>query len=278
MTTTRPNWGAPTAAPPIIAVTTSELRVAAMSHPAPEGDPPRQEMALGLTYVEAIQRCGGIPVVVPPMAAIESIGTLLDRVDGLCLSGGPDIDPALYGAERNPHLGPTERPLDEFELALFRAADRRDTPMLAICRGAQMVNVGRGGTLHQHLPDVVGESLQHRQEQAAKEVTHPVTVAAHSRLGTIVGGHWLRVNSFHHQAVRDLGAGLVTTATAPDGTVEAFEARDRSFLVGVQWHAECLVDRDEQASLFRALVAASVERRDALPAVADEHPRLAAGG
>ncbi len=271
------SWGAP---PPLIAVTSSEMRVAALSNPTPEGDPPRREMALGLTYLEAIQRCGGIPVVVPPIASPEAMSALLDRVDGLCLSGGPDIDPTLYGAEPDPHLGPTERPLDEFELSLFRAADERDMPVLAICRGAQMVNVARGGTLHQHLPDVVGESLDHRQEEAAREVTHPVTVTLHSRLGEILGQHWVGVNSFHHQAVRDLGAGLVVTATAPDGTVEAFEAPDRSFLVGVQWHAECLVEREEQASLFRSLMAAATARRDAtLPAVADGlPPRLAAGG
>jgi putative glutamine amidotransferase len=267
-------WGA--SAPPMIAVTTSEMRVAALSHPTPEGDPPRREMALGLTYLEAIQQCGGLPVVVPPTDP-ERIGTLLDRVDGLCLSGGPDIDPALYGAEPDQHLGPIERDLDEFELALFRAADERDMPVLAICRGAQLINVARGGTLFQHLPDVVGETLQHRQEEAAREVTHPVTVTLRSRLGEILGQHWVNVNSFHHQAVRDLGAGLVITATAPDGTVEAFEAPERSFLLGVQWHAECLVDRDEQAALFGALVEASCARRDALPAVAQGGARLAAG-
>ncbi len=274
MLTARQSWGAP----PLIAVTTSEMRVAALNHPTPEGDPPRREMALGMTYLEAIQRCGGIPVIVPPIASPEALDALLERVDGLCLSGGPDIDPALYGAEPDPHLGPVERPLDEFELALVRAADARDLPILAICRGAQMVNIARGGTLHQHLPDVVGETLNHRQDEAAKDVTHPVTIALRSRLGEMLGQHWVGVNSFHHQAVRDLGAGLVITATAPDGTVEAFEAPDRSFLVGVQWHAECLVDRDEQAALFRSLVVAAIARRDAalpaLPAVADG---LAAG-
>jgi putative glutamine amidotransferase len=215
-------------------------------------------------------------VVVPPLP-IDSIDAFLDRVDGVCLSGGPDIDPATYGADPHPRLGPTERSLDEFELALARTADERDMPVLAICRGAQVVNVARGGTLHQHLPDIVGETLEHRQDASAKEVTHPVTVVRHSLLGSIVG-QWVHVNSFHHQAVRDLGAGLVVTATAPDGTVEAFEASDRSFMVGVQWHAECLVDRDEQAALFEALMVAAAQRRETLPATAAGGPaRLAAG-
>jgi putative glutamine amidotransferase len=255
------------APPPLIAVTSSEMRVAAMTTPTPEGDPQRREMALGLTYLEAIEAAGGLPVVVPPLP-LGSIDAFLDRVDGVCLSGGPDIDPAVYGAGRHPRLGPTERALDEFELELARAADERDMPVLAICRGAQVVNVARGGTLHQHLPDVVGETLEHRQDVAAKNVTHPVTVDRHSLLGAILG-QWAHVNSFHHQAVRDLGSGLIVTATAPDGTIEAFEAPDRSFLVGVQWHAECLIDRKEQADLFDALMAAATERRDALPAAAD---------
>jgi putative glutamine amidotransferase len=260
-------WRARPAAPPLIAVTTSEMRVASMHTPTPQGDPPRREMALGLTYLEAIQRTGGLPVVVPPLP-VDSIDAFLDRVDGVCLSGGPDIDPETYGEDPHPRLGPTERSLDDFELALARAADERDMPVLAICRGAQVVNVARGGTLHQHLPDIVGETLEHRQEVAAREVTHPVTVARHSLVGSILG-QWVHVNSFHHQAVRDLGSGLTVTATAPDGTVEAFEASDRSFLVGVQWHAECLVDRGEQAALFEALMAAAMQRRDGMPATAD---------
>jgi putative glutamine amidotransferase len=275
--TAQNRWDRRSAHPPLIAVTSSEMRVATVNTPTPEGDPPRVEMALGLVYLKAIERAGGLPIVVPPTPA-GSIDALLDRVDGLCLSGGPDIDPMAYGADPHPRLGPTERHLDEFELALARAADERDMPVLAICRGAQLVNVSRGGTLHQHLPDVVGESVEHRQDVAAKEVTHPVTVSSRSRLGTILGRHWVHVNSFHHQAVRDLGSGLVVTATAPDGTVEAVEDPRRSFLVGVQWHAECLIERDEHLSLFEALLDASAAWRDALPAAAEgRSPRLAAG-
>jgi putative glutamine amidotransferase len=238
---------------PLIAVTTSELRHAALDMPMPEGDPPRQEMVLGMRYLEAIGRAGALAMVVPPLPG-PAIPALLDRVDGIVLSGGPDMHPTAYGAEPHPELGPTEPRLDAFELALARAADERDMPILAICRGAQVLNVARGGTLHQHLPDVVGEAITHRQPGAPGRPTHGVTVAPDSRLAAILGRTSLDVNSFHHQAADVLGERLAVTARAADGTVEAFEAVDRGFVIGVQWHAECLVDLDEQAALFTALV------------------------
>jgi len=242
-----------TARMPLIAVTTSELRHAALDVPMPEGDPPRQEMVLGMRYLEAIGRAGALAMVVPPLPG-PAIPALLDRVDGVCLSGGPDLHPTAYGAEPHPELGPTEPRLDAFELALARAADERDMPVLAICRGSQVLNVARGGTLHQHLPDVVGDTVAHRQPGAPGRPTHGVTVAPGSRLASIIGRTALDVNSFHHQAVDRLGERLAVTARAADGTVEAFEAVDRNFVLGVQWHAECLVDLDEQAALFTALV------------------------
>jgi putative glutamine amidotransferase len=136
-------------------------------------------------------------------------------------------------------------------------------PVLAICRGAQVLNVARGGTLHQHLPDIVGETLTHRQAGAPGEPTHGVTVAPESRLAAILGCRQLRVNSFHHQAANVLGERLSLTAWAEDGTIEGFEAVDRSFMIGVQWHAECLVDHDEQVALFTALVEACAAQESA---------------
>jgi putative glutamine amidotransferase len=198
-------------------------------------------------------------MVVPPLPG-PAIPALLDRVDGVCLSGGPDLHPDAYGAEAHSHLGPTEPRLDAFELALARAADERDMPILAICRGAQVLNVARGGTLHQHLPDVVGDTVVHRQAGTPHEPTHGVTIAPESRLAAIVGRRELRVNSFHHQAAQVLGERLSLTAWADDGTVEGFEAVDRTFQIGVQWHAECLVEHDEQAALFTALVEACAGR------------------
>jgi putative glutamine amidotransferase len=258
------------AAMPLIAVTTSEMRHNPFDLATPQADPPRREMALGMTYLEAVGRAGALAIAVPPMPG-PAIPALLDRVDGIVLSGGPDIHPDAYGAAPHPELGPTEPPLDAFELALARAADERDVPILAICRGAQLFNVARGGTLHQHLPDVVGDGVTHRQPGAPGEPVHDVTVAAGSRLAAILGRRHAHVNSFHHQAVDVLGERLAVAARAADGTVEAFEALDRTFVVGVQWHAECLVDREEQAALFAALVEACAER------AADAAPMAVAG-
>src|SRR3954471_3880294 len=170
---------------PLIAVTTSETRTNPFDHGTDQADPPRREMVLGMKYLEAIGRAGALAIVVPPMPG-PAIPALLDRVDGICLSGGPDLHPDAYGADPPPapsaappppQLGPTEPRLDAFELALARAADERDMPILAICRGMQVLHIARGGTLHQHIPDVVGEETPHRQRGAPGEPIHDVTVA-----------------------------------------------------------------------------------------------------
>ena len=238
---------------PLIAVTTSEVRAGIAVVQTPEGEPAQQEMALGLKYLRAIERAGGIPLVIPPLA-LGSIEALLGRVDGLCLSGGPDLDPVAYGERRHRRLGPVETQLDEFELALARAADVRGMPILAVCRGLQVLNVARGGTLHQHLPDVTGGAIDHRQTAPGERPTHWVSIQPVSQLSSIFSRQRLRVNSFHHQAIARLGDRLNVTSWASDGTIESIEAADRGFLIGVQWHAECLVDRPEQAALFRTFV------------------------
>ncbi|MGB9185179.1 MAG: gamma-glutamyl-gamma-aminobutyrate hydrolase family protein [Solirubrobacteraceae bacterium] len=242
---------------PLIVVSTSELRRGSMVHVA-ESEPPRHEMVLGLRYLRAIEAAGGAPVVAAPMGS-TSLAALLARADGVCLSGGPDLDPKGYGAQRHFRIGPTEPQLDAFELELVRAADELRLPILAICRGMQVLNVARGGTLHQHLPDVVGDSITHRQHLPGRVPTHPVEISTNSRLGEIVGLR-CHVNSFHHQAVAELGQDLAETAHAPDGTIESVESRDREFVIGVQWHAEALTARPEQASLFQAFVAAARDR------------------
>jgi putative glutamine amidotransferase len=213
-------------------------------------------MALGLKYLSAIEAAGGIPVVVPPLQP-QAAEMLLERVTGVCLSGGPDLDPVAYGARRHERTGPTWEQLDEFELALARAADARRLPILAVCRGLQVLNVARGGTLHQHLPDVVGKRIDHRQQRPAREPTHWVTFSERSRVSEILGSRGVKVNSFHHQAVDTLGDGLVVTGWASDGAVESLEALDREFVVAVQWHAECLAQRPEQAALFGSFVDAA---------------------
>ncbi|MEA2375662.1 MAG: putative glutamine amidotransferase [Thermoleophilaceae bacterium] len=241
---------------PLVGLTTSEVRIAEKVEQTPEGEPPQVEMTVGIKYVSAIEAAGGVPVVIPPLGG-EAIEPLLDSVCGVCMSGGPDIDPSGYGERPHAKLGPTEATLDHFELAVARAADRRNLPILGICRGAQALNVARGGTLHQHLPDVWGSAVDHRQRAPGDQATHAVRAANSSRLAAVLGEVRVRVNSFHHQAVALLGTGLRAVAWAPDGVVEAIEAPDRDFVVGVQWHAECLADRDDQAALFRGFVEAA---------------------
>ena len=230
-------------------------------------------MVLGLRYLEAIEGAGGVPMVIPPLRS-EALEALVDGLAGVCLSGGPDIHPAAYGQRPHPLLGPTERGLDAFELDLLAAADRRRLPVLAICRGAQMVNVARGGTLHQHLPDAVGDVVAHRQTVSAGVPTHSIGVAGGTRLEEIVGDGILEVNSFHHQSVRELGEGLSPTAWAPDGTIEAFEGIDDRFVLGVQWHAEGLTSLDRHAALFTAFVRACTSP----PGAEAEGDPVASGG
>jgi len=241
--------------PPLIGVSTSEVRSAGESKLVSQGEPPRTELALGERYLEAVRAAGGIPVILAPVD-VPSVDSLLDRLDAVCLSGGPDLDPSAYGVGPHSELGPTEPELDRFELELARAAVARGLPVLGICRGMQVLNVALGGSLHQHLPDLEG-SLNHRQERLSSEPSHRVTLERGSRLTKVIGRRYVEVNSFHHQAPHVLGRGLTVAGRAPDGVVEAVEVPGRRFTFGVQWHAECLVARPEHLALFRGLVRAA---------------------
>lgn len=238
---------------PLIAVTTSEMRGPDGHKQTPHGEPPRKELALGLGYPGSVERAGGVPLVVPPQD-LESIDSLLRQVSGVCLSGGPDLDPALYGEELHPEAGPIDHEVDRFELELARRADELGLPVLAICRGMQTLNVARDGTLHQHLED-------HLQTEPGTEVTHAVTIEAGSRLAALMDATEAEVNTFHHQAIDRIGRGLRPVAWAPDGLIEGIEDPDRDFFVGVQWHAETLTHRPEHAALFGGLVGAAGQPR-----------------
>lgn len=242
---------------PIIGVTTSEVRRRQDAHPLREGDPPQPEMALGMVYARAVERAGGLPVVLPPLEP-GAVSPLVDRLTGICLSGGPDLDPAGYAAAPQPELGPVEPDLDRFELAVARRADQLDMPILGICRGCQTLNVARGGTLHQHLPAVTDGSVAHRQTAPGRETTHAVRVEPGSRLAAVVGAGELAVNSFHHQAADALGDGLQAVAWSPDGVVEGIEDAGAALYLGVQWHAETLVDQPRHLALFETLVAEAI--------------------
>lgn len=201
------------------------------------------------TYVHAVERAGGAAVVLPVQS--ESLGSLLDRVDALVLSGGPDVDAGHYGQEAHPESQEPRAERDSFELELLGEADRRPVPILAICRGMQVLNVARGGSLHQHLPDVVGHAGH--SPQAGEYAWHAVDVEPDSKLAVMLSSATEPIASHHHQAVARLGRGLRVVARADDGTVEAVEDPDRPYLIGVQWHPE----EGDDLSVFRALVEAA---------------------
>ena len=244
---------------PIIGVTVSEIRAKEDAQRVRHGEPTQTEMTLGLAYMRAIERAGGLPVALPPLKN-ENVDPLLEQLSGLLLTGGPDLDPACYGAEPHPELGPIDHDVDVFEVALCRQADRRGMPILGICRGAQVLNVARQGSLIQHLPDVVSGAIEHRQVEPGDRTTHVVQVAPDSGLAQTTGGGPVDVNSFHHQAIDRLGLGLRAVAWAQDGVIEAIEADEEQgghFVLGVQWHAETLIEEAEQLALFERLVAAA---------------------
>jgi putative glutamine amidotransferase len=240
---------------PLIGVSSSELREAKTVHPLAQGEPQQHEIALGLDYPEAVDAAGGLPVILPPIEP-EGVRPMISRLSGLMLSGGPDLHPSAYGEPVDPHLGPTEPELDHFELALLREADARGMPILAVCRGLQALNVVRGGTLHQNLPDVLDGSIEHRQRPPGEQPTHWISLQRGSALARTLGRTRAKVNSFHHQAIDRLGKGLRATAWATDSTIEGIEDPAGAFVLGVQWHAESLADRPEQAALFGAFVEA----------------------
>jgi len=214
------------------------------------------------SYGDAVVAAGGVPVLLPALpGAVEDV---LDVLDGLVVAGGPDVEPARYGAEPGPVTQPPSRERDAVELALVRAAAERRVPVLGICRGMQVLNVSRGGTLVQHLPDVVGSDLH--LGAPGRFGVHDVEVAEGSLLAAVLsGGVTLEgsgplratVPSYHHQGVDTLGAGLVPVAWADDGVVEAVEDPSLPFCLGVQWHPEV----SDDGSLFEGLVTAATSQQ-----------------
>jgi putative glutamine amidotransferase len=198
-----------------------------------------------LDYVEAVERAGGRPVLIPPSE--EGVAETLEALDGIVFSGGADVDPSIYGAEPHPETDSPQARRDAGELALLRAALERDMPTLAICRGFQLLNVARGGDLVQHLPEKVGHD-EHKMVPGTY-AEHPVEVKDGTRLASLVGAA-SDVTSHHHQSIGRVGEGLVEAAWARDGTLEGVEDPSLRFAIGVQWHPEARAD----AALFQGLV------------------------
>ena len=213
-------------------------------------------------YLASVEQAGGIPRV---LDVGHSPRQLIGELHGVLLTGGGDVDPVLYGADRHPAVEDAEPGRDEFEIDLARRAASADVPLLAICRGAQVLNVATGGTLVQDIPSAVGSDVRHTITEPKDAVAHVVRVSPGSRLREALGTSvdetlTCPVNSRHHQSVDVLGSGLVATATAADGVVEGIEAPAARFCVGVQWHPENFWRTGEFASLFTAFVAAARER------------------
>ena len=219
--------------------------------PAAWGTWEAETALLPVSYVRAVERAGGRALLVPPSA--DGVEETLEALDGVIFSGGNDIDPELYGADPHPQTNGTMRERDEGELALLQAALERDMPVLAICRGSQVLNVARGGDLVQHLPDAVGHE-DHRHTAGAF-ADHGVRIEPDSKLGSVVGDHG--VKSHHHQGYGRIGDGLREVAWADDGTVEALEDTAKRFAVGVLWHPE----EHEDFALFARLVEEAREYR-----------------
>jgi putative glutamine amidotransferase len=218
-------------------------------------------------YVTSVEQAGGRARV---LETSESPRRVLDEIDGLLLTGGGDIDPVLYGDERHPTVDDAEPGRDEFEIDLARRAMASDLPMLAICRGVQVMNVAAGGTLVQDIPSQVESSLPHSIVEPKSAEAHTIEITPGSRLEQALGrtvdsAHTCRVNSRHHQSVGRLGTGLVRSAVAPDGIVEAIEKPgvDSTFCVGVQWHPENFWRTGEFSPLFETFVTAARERLSA---------------
>lgn len=212
-----------------------------------------------LDYVSGVAQAGGVPVVLPPIP--EVAGEMAREIDGLLLTGGSDLSPGYYGEEPLPKLSETIPKRDAFEMAVLEHALDRGVPVFGICRGLQLLNVALGGTLYQDLPSQLTDgSIAHRQQTPKWQWTHEVEVEAGSNVARIMASTNLRVNSYHHQAIKDLSGDLVAVGHASDGIIEAIEARDLSerWLIGVQWHAEAMRDvGPEHRNLFEAHVAAA---------------------
>ncbi|GAB6158463.1 gamma-glutamyl-gamma-aminobutyrate hydrolase family protein [Desulfotomaculum varum] len=211
-------------------------------------------------YVEAVQAAGGVPMVLPCILAEDQAEEILAAVNGLLLSGGVDVDPLLFGEQPHPLMGDICPARDRFELALTRLALARDLPVLAICRGIQLLNVAAGGTLWQDVSLAVQQPLKHDQQAPRWYGTHTIQIQAGSRLAA-AWGHSAVVNSFHHQAVNRVAEGFQVTARSADGIVEGLESNRHTYVVGVQCHPECMYQDTRILALFESFVQAAMHKR-----------------
>lgn len=207
-------------------------------------------------YIDAVTKAGGIPILLPPVASPAVISEQVAAVDGLIMSGGPDVDPQLYGEEPLEKLGCVNHVRDEYELLVVKAAAQLKKPILGICRGVQIINVAYGGTLYQDISQIEGTSIKHFQAVTQRDALwHTVTIKPASTLASIIGEDNILVNSFHHQALKTAAPGFNITAYSKDGVIEAIELSGDHFVLGVQWHPEMIAKKyPAMLALFEALV------------------------
>jgi len=219
----------------------------------PDGDTNR--VRLTAAYVTALETAGLVPLIVPPLANVDAAAAVLDSVAGLVLTGGEDVDPARYGEKRHEKVRSVNAARDATESALIEEAKARGKPVLAICRGIQMLNVALGGTLVQDISSECNTSIAHDDEGARDSRSHEIDIEPGSLIAKAVGADHVTVNSFHHQSVKRVGAGLRVTARSPDGIIEGLESTDEDWWVmAVQWHPEEMTDSPESwdRGLFKA--------------------------
>ncbi len=224
---------------------------------------PQKFHMLSDSYVKAVENAGGVPVIIPNYLDPASAMALANTLDGLLISGGPDVNPALYGERAIKEVTAISERRDATEMVITRyMMEKTQKPILGICRGIQLLNVAFGGSLVQDLP--CEGKAEHRMEMYPAHMTsHKDRVIEGTRLFSILGKNEVEVNSFHHQAVRNVATGFIVSAVSdPDDVIEAIELPGERFILGVQWHPEGLVLHEEQQAIFRALVVAAEERKD----------------
>jgi putative glutamine amidotransferase len=217
------------------------------------------KVTLDQDVVNSILMAGGIPYILPYTKDLSTIDEVIGHIHGLLLSGGVDIDPTLYGEEPIPGLGEIMPERDELETALIERALKVNLPILAICRGIQMLNVAAGGNMYQDIYNQKSDLLQHSQRAPRTHLSHFVQTKEKTLIRTISASEVFKVNSFHHQAVKDPAPGFIISAISSDGVVEAIESQEHKFVLGVQWHPEFLTPLDEVSNkIFTAFIHASM--------------------
>lgn len=216
-------------------------------------------LTTGMDNVHSITKVGGAPVVLPNIVEEDAIDRMVQVLDGLLVTGGGDIDPTLFGEEPLPQLGEICPDRDYFEMKLIIKCLEQNKPILGICRGCQILNVTIGGDMYQDIYSQLSKPLlQHYQKAPRYHSSHYIEIAEGSQLNRIFGRKRIKVNSYHHQAVRTIGKGFAECAVSADGIIEAFESEECRFAIGVQWHPENMMRRNDEAStkLFKAFIQA----------------------